>query len=158
MGLSQLAYGAVRLWVWSGWPTTNKWRWSMWCQRTDIDSKSLTELLTSQESEIGMLWPLASGDMLMTDWLFGEASRWCPYVWVSHVGLAMTLVESAVASWRTLLVFTTLHAICLPVLVLYQMTSHGVITSKLMTSWREKNPANLWQFLEHFYLCHIVCI
>jgi hypothetical protein len=41
----------------------------------------LTELLTSQDSEMGMLWLLANMDMLMTDWLVGvEASRWCPYM------------------------------------------------------------------------------
>jgi hypothetical protein len=40
----------------------------------------LTELLTSQESEMGMLRLLTSMDMLMTDLLVGEASRWCPYM------------------------------------------------------------------------------
>jgi hypothetical protein len=51
--------------------------------KTDDRSEAcdvLIELLTSQESDMGMLWLLASMDMLMTDWLVGEASRWCPYM------------------------------------------------------------------------------
>jgi hypothetical protein len=75
----------------------------------------LTELLTFQESEMGMLWLLTSMDMLITDWLVGEASRWCPNMRVSYIGLTMTMVESVVASRRMLLVFTALHATCLPV-------------------------------------------